>query len=269
MKSGKHDRKAEPNAKQQVRAVFASDLHLGFRHARVAAFLEMLQRFEMESLYLVGDILDGWRLSRRWYWNPLCDALVDHVLHLVDRGVGVFYTPGNHDEFLRQPMPAVHGIEVADEVVHTSHDGRRFLVTHSDLFDDVEKRFHGISQLGSRVYDGLMMVNSLTNRMLGAVGVGEFNYCFGIKRLSKSLVGSASAIPAAVAERARERQCDGVIFGHLHRPSFRNNDDILLLNTGDWVEHQSFVIETLDGRYQLYDKQRLCREVVKGAIVKS
>ena len=243
-----------------VRAVFVSDLHMGFRHACVPASPAMLRQYDMEYLYLVGDILDGWRLACHWHWDDRCSELVDHILGLADSGVKIVYTPGNHDDFLRDSLPAIAGVEVRDEAIHTGLSGWRVFVTHSDLFDDVEKRFHGISRLGSRIYDGMMKVNSITNRILGTVGIGELNYCFGIKRLSKSLVGSASQIPGAVARRATELDCQGAIFGHLHRPFLRTAGPVTLINTGDWVEHQSVVIEAMDGSFRLYDRQRLCKD---------
>lgn len=246
----------------KVRSLFVSDLHLGFRHARAGQFLDMLRAWPAENLYLVGDLLDGWRLARHWYWPTVYDEVVDHVLKLAASGVRVYYTPGNHDEFLRGPHPAIDGIVVADELIHTTADGRRLLVTHGDLFDSVEKRFHFISQVGSRAYDVLMAINQETNRLLSVAGVPELNYCFAIKRWSKSIVGSAAKIPNAAARAARDQGCQGVIFGHLHRPSMNISDGFAVCNTGDWVENQSLIVEHRDGRLELVNRGKRIHELL-------
>jgi UDP-2,3-diacylglucosamine pyrophosphatase LpxH len=239
-----------------VRSLFVSDLHLGFRHAQAGPFLDWLQQFSTESLYLVGDFLDGWRLSRNWYWPRIYDEIMDHILRLADRGVRICYTPGNHDEFLRDPHPSIDRIVITDEFTHTMADGRRFLVTHGDLFDSVEKRFHAISQAGSQVYDLLMSLNRGTNRVTTAMGAGNINYCFAVKRWSKSLIGSASSIPAAVRKQAIGLGCDGAIFGHLHHPAISVDEGFAVCNTGDWVENQSAIIEQLDGTLELVNHGR-------------
>lgn len=244
-----------------IRALFFSDLHLGFRFSRSAAFLEMLRQYDMQYLYIVGDGLDGWRLSRKWHWPPLYNEIVDHVLELADRGVEVRYTPGNHDEFLREPNPAIEGIEIEDEFFHETADGRRMLITHGDLFDSVEKRFHRTSRLGSRIYDSFMWTNSVTNQVLARMGLGEFNYSFAIKRWSKRLVGAVGSVQSLVIEHARQMNCDGVVCGHFHRPEIVADDGFAYCNTGDWVEHQSMILEQEDGTLQLFDRDRLLGEV--------
>ncbi len=243
-------------ARKQVRSIFFSDLHLGFRFSRAADCLQFLRGYQTDNLFLVGDFLDGWRLARNWYWPDVYDQLIDHILHWSEAGTRILYTPGNHDEFLRLPQPAIPGVEFADEFVHETADGRRLLVTHGDLFDSVEKKFHRTSQLGSRIYDGLARCNFITNRMLGYAGIGELNYCFGIKRLSKKLVGAVGHFDQVLSDHAKSRQCDGVICGHIHRPAIRENGDFVYLNSGDWVENQSAIVEHLDGRIELINKGR-------------
>ncbi len=244
----------------QVRSLFVSDLHLGFRPARAEKFLEVLKAYPSENLYLVGDLLDGWRLARKWYWPVAYDEVIDEIMGLAASGVRVFYTPGNHDEFLRGPHPTINGIMIADELIHTTLDGRRLLVTHGDLFDSMEKRFHFISQAGSRAYDGLMAINRGTNRLLSMMGLRDINYCFAVKHWSKSIVGSTATIPNAVTRAARDQGCHGVIFGHLHRPSMKTTGGFAVCNTGDWVENQSLIVEHVDGTLELVNcGKRICK----------
>ncbi len=243
-----------------VRSLFFSDLHLGFRFSRSTEFLSMLRDYEMQYLYLAGDFLDGWRLAQNWYWPPLYNEIVDHILELARSGVQIFYTPGNHDEFLRQPHPAIDGIRVADEFFHTTADGRRLLVTHGDLFDSVEKRFHRTSRLGSRIYDSLMWTNYGTNQLLGRLGMGELNYCFAVKRWSKRMVGAIGSIQHVLIAHARELDCAGVVCGHIHLPEILITDGIAWCNTGDWVEHQSMIVEQTDGTLQLLDQGRVINQ---------
>ena len=233
----------------EVRSIFISDQHLGFRFSRAADCLQFLREYQAERLYLVGDFLDGWRLNRNWYWPPVYNELVDHILQMIRCGTQVFYSPGNHDEFLRKPHPAVHGVIVADEFFHQTADGRRLLVTHGDLFDSVEKSYHRLSRFGSTVYDGLTRVNFLTNQVLNKAGLNDFNYCFAAKRWSKKIVGAVGGLETVLTNYARNQACDGVICGHIHRPELREStiDQFIYCNTGDWVENQSAVVETFDG----------------------
>lgn len=249
----------------EVRSIFISDQHLGFRFSRAAECLRFLQTYQTERLYLVGDFLDGWRLTRNWYWPAIYDELIDHILWMIQTGTRVYYTPGNHDDFLRKPHPAVHGVEVADEFLHRTGDDRLLLVTHGDLFDSVEKKFHRLSKFGSGVYDGLTRVNFATNKALQKLGFNELNYCFAAKRWSKKIVGAVGGFQAVLTEYATSQNCHGVICGHIHRPVLQQSadDQFIYCNTGDWIENQSGVIELLDGSLVLINKGQQMA-VIKG-----
>lgn len=234
---------------ETVRTIFISDQHLGFRFSRAEACLNFLKSYRAERLYLVGDFLDGWRLKNHWHWPEVYNELVDHILGMIRSGTQVFYTPGNHDDFLRQPHPAVDGVEVADEFVHDLLDGSRLLITHGDLFDSVEKKYHRLSRFGSSVYDGITRVNFFTNKLIATVGLNEVNYCFAAKRWSKKIVGAVGGFESTLTQHARNRECRGVVCGHIHRPTLKQSEDdsFIYCNTGDWVENSSAVIETLAG----------------------
>ncbi len=242
---------SERHSHFQVRSVFVSDLHLGFRFARAQALLGFLQQYQPESLYLVGDFLDGWRLNRRWYWPAIYNELVDQILKLVSNGTRIFYTPGNHDAFLRGQIPSIGGIEIADHFIHQTADGRRLCVTHGDLFDSVEGRLHRLSQIGGRLYDGLTWINFHTNHLLDRFGARERNYSFWLKRTSKRLVRAVSDFESLITDFAKSHQCEGVICGHIHLPCLITNDEFVYCNTGDWVEHKSGLVELFDGTLRL------------------
>lgn len=243
-------------AKQRVRSIFISDQHLGFKFSRAEACLQFLRQYQPERLYLVGDFLDGWRLQNRWYWPPIYDQLVDHILQMIQGGTQVFYTPGNHDDFLRNPHPAIDGVQIADEFFHPLVDGGRLLVTHGDLFDSVEKKYHRLSRFGSSIYDNITQVNFLTNKLMIRAGLNELNYCFAVKRWSKQIVGAVGGFETVLTEYALQQNCQGVICGHIHRPTLKQSagGSFIYCNTGDWVENQSAVIETFHGELILENR---------------
>lgn len=241
---------------KDVRALFVSDLHLGYRHSRVAPVAELLESCRPEFLYLAGDVLDGKRLAAKWHWPDSCRQIVDRVLKLAADGTRVFYTPGNHDAFLRRAFPAIRGIEIGDAFVHTTAGGQRLLVVHGDLFEPPRNLPGRVDSLASRLYDCLTGINRFTSRISGQAGLGEFNYSYAIKRLSKKVLGTSNVLPARLAGHAIEHGLEGVIFGHLHHPSFENRNGVWLCNCGDWVEHRSFVAEWPDGSLELQDAGR-------------
>ncbi len=244
-----------------MRAIFFSDSHLGFRFARAQELLDFLKQYQPDKLYVVGDFLDAWRLQQRWYWPPTYRELIDHMLMWREHGVEIFYTPGNHDAFLRKPIPQFQGIQIQDHFVHEAMDGRKYCITHGDLFDSVEQKMHRLSRAGSRVYDGLTTVNAGTNRLLRSIRIPEWNYCFWLKRASKKIVGAVNDFQQRLADFAQSQQCDGVICGHIHSPAVVLDGHFVYCNTGDWVEHRSALIEHLDGTLSLLDNGQVLKTV--------
>lgn len=226
------------------RAVFVSDLHLGFHLAREQAFAEWLERLQTDQLYLNGDILDGWRLQRRFNWNRWRSRILERLLELRREGVVIRVLPGNHDDFLRGALPRGFDLELSDHFVHEALDGRRFWVTHGDLYDPVERKRRWLSTLGSRLFDGL-------SRCLPASAMHR------LKRSSKQVFGRPLRLQAELVRRARQQGLDGVIFGHIHRPLLQQQPDGWLVgNSGDWVEHASFLAESAEGSWSLFDQGR-------------
>ncbi len=229
------------------RAVFLSDSHLGIKLARGKELLEFLRRIEPQQLYLVGDIFDAWVLTSRWYWPPEYTQVVDRIFELAERGTEVRVTPGNHDSFLRGPLPRIPALTIADEFWHQTADGRRFVVTHGDLFDGIEKGFRWLSKVGSFGYTLVVDANIATNWILRRLGWRPRYYCFWIKRTSKRLLGAHGRFRRKLLEHARAQQAAGIICGHVHLPQILCDAGAAYINTGDWLENASAVVELDSG----------------------
>ncbi|MEO0531735.1 MAG: UDP-2,3-diacylglucosamine diphosphatase [Planctomycetota bacterium] len=249
-----------PKRRSVVRTLFVSDIHLGCRHSQAGAFLELLERIEPEKLYLVGDFIDGWKLRNRWRWLPAYDQVLRRLLELKRNGTQLFYTPGNHDEFLRGFIANFGVVDVQDRFVHEAADGRRFVVTHGDQFDKVEQGKPWLSLIASYAYDVLLTANWLGNRLRGKKH-NPYAFCAAIKSNVKRLVTHVSDFEGQLQNSARESQCDGIICGHIHVPRIARMGDITYLNTGDWVENCSALIENQDGSFDLIraDGERIDR----------
>lgn len=237
-----------------------SDVHLGCRHAHVQEFLEFLQRHRPDQLYIVGDFIDGWKLRRSLAWQPVFNDILSRLYELYEDGTSLFYTPGNHDAFLRQFTWNFGFIRVADEFIYQAGDGRRFLVTHGDKFDRVECGAAWMSLAASIGYDALLSVNSLVNRWRGGAKSREYSFSAGIKRKVKQLVRYISDFERRLADHSRERGCDGVICGHIHTPAVSHLGGQAYINTGDWVENCTAFVEYDDGGLELihYFDERRC-----------
>lgn len=237
----------------KVGSVFISDVHLGCRFSQAEALLTFLNSCQPERLYLAGDIIDAWRLKKKWIWRPAFTQILLRLLALYDQGTRIYYTPGNHDEFLRDFLRDFGCVEICDEIVHEAIDGRRLLVLHGDRFDGVERRAAWLSRLGATGYDALCWLDYLLNRARTAMGLGRVQLSASIKHKVKSAVTFVSDFEKQLADCARERGCDGVICGHIHTPAMRSLSGVTYYNTGDWVESQTALIEHLDGEFELLD----------------
>ncbi len=232
----------EPAGDARMRTLFISDMHLGAHGCQARALLEFLQGCEVERIYLVGDIVDGWRLKARWYWPRAHDAVLRCLLEKREAGTEILYIPGNHDEFLRQSIgQRFGGIEVVDHAIHETADGRRHLVVHGDQFDDVVAKVQRLSAMGIWVYSAAIIANdaglSVWRGLRRATGRTKRRRKLGFERL-------------AVAA-ARRYGVDSVICGHVHRPAIRELGGVQYINTGDWIESRSAVVEHPDGRLEM------------------
>ncbi len=234
------------------RALFLSDVHLGSRGCRAESLLGFLRLYDAETIYLVGDIVDGWRLKRAWHWPQAHNDVVQKLLRKARKGARVVYIPGNHDEFLRS-YPGEHfgGVEVAHNAIHVTATGQRLLVTHGDQYDAILRHIPWLSKLGDGVLSVVMGVNAVLNRLRRRLGLGYWSLSAWTKGKVKDAVKVISAYEQALVAEARRAGADGVVCGHIHLAAIHQEFGITYVNTGDWVESCTAVVEHFDGRLEL------------------
>ncbi|QDT69715.1 UDP-2,3-diacylglucosamine hydrolase [Planctomycetes bacterium MalM25] len=240
----------QPEKRGVVRTLFISDIHLGCRHSQAGPLLELLEQYEPEQIYIVGDFIDGWKLRNRWRWLPVYDQVLRRLMELKRQGTQLFYTPGNHDNFLRGFLANFGVIDIQDRFVHTAADGRRYVVMHGDQFDKVEQEKQWLSLVGSYAYDVLLTANWMGNRLRGKKH-NPYAFCAGVKARVKKLVTHVSDFQQQLLQSAHDSDCDGVICGHIHVPRIEELGEVVYLNTGDWVENCSALVEFSDGSFEL------------------
>lgn len=239
-------------AAKQFRTLFISDIHLGSRAAKADFLIDFLRRHEAETIFLVGDIVDGWRLRRSWHWPQTHNDVVQKLLRQARKGASVTYLAGNHDEFLRM-FQGTHfgGIEVADRAIHTAADGKRYLVIHGDQFDTVVMNARWLAYLGDRAYETAMLANRAVARIRRTLGLPYWSFSSWAKVKVKQAVNFIGAFQDVLTEEARRSEVDGVICGHIHHAAIETLGDIRYINTGDWVESCTAVVEHFDGRMEI------------------
>jgi UDP-2,3-diacylglucosamine pyrophosphatase LpxH len=237
---------------KQYRSIWISDVHLGTRGCQAEFLLDFLKYTNSEYLYLVGDIFDGWRLKKSWYWAQSHNDVVQKLLRKSRKGTKVIYIPGNHDECLRD-FTALQfgGIDLMDEAIHITADGRRLLVLHGDSFDGVVKYAKWLAYLGDGAYALTIALNLIFNRARRRMGYPYWSLSQYLKGKVKNAVEYVGNYEVAVAEEARRRGVDGIVCGHIHKAEMRMMDGVLYCNDGDWVESCSALVEHFDGRLEI------------------
>ncbi|MBB5755045.1 UDP-2,3-diacylglucosamine diphosphatase [Prosthecomicrobium pneumaticum] len=237
---------------RHVRTLFLSDIHLGTRGSQAELLLDFLRVYDCETIYLVGDIVDGWRLKRGWYWPQAHNDVVQKLLRKARKGAHVYYIPGNHDEFLRDFLGThLGGIEVLDRVVHTTADGKRMLVIHGDQFDVVVRHARWLAFLGDWAYNLALALNTLVSRVRRRLGFEYWSLSAWAKMKVKNAVNFIGAFEQALATEAKRVGADGVICGHIHHAAMHDMHGIRYVNTGDWVESCTALVEHHDGRLEI------------------
>ena len=243
-------------ARPTYRTIFISDLHLGTRGCRVDFLADFLRRTSAEQMYLVGDVIDGWRLRKSWYWDAGHDEVLRLILEQARGGVEVTYIPGNHDEMFRAWLPLnleIAGIRLRPEAVHVTADNRRLLVLHGDEFDSVVRYARFLALLGDGAYATALVVNRWFNGVRRRFGYPYWSLSAWLKRQVKQAVMFVDHFEIAVAGEAQRRGFDGVVCGHIHHAQMREVGGVLYLNDGDWVESCTALVEHHDGRLELID----------------
>jgi UDP-2,3-diacylglucosamine pyrophosphatase LpxH len=236
------------------RTIWISDTHLGTAGCQAEMLLDFLKSTDCETLYLVGDIIDGWQLRKGWYWPPRHNDIVRCVLKKAKHGTRVIYVPGNHDEAFRGYVGLnLGGVELAQEALHTTADGRKLLVLHGDEFDGVVMYARWLAFLGDYAYTLLLKVNGVLNRVRKRMGLPYWSLSSELKKRVKNAVQFISSFEQAVAHAAVERGANGVVCGHIHTAEIRKIGDVTYYNDGDWVESCTALVEHADGRMRIVD----------------
>ncbi len=235
-----------------VRAVFISDIHLGTAGCQAQALLDFLKAYPSQSLYLVGDIIDGWQLRRKWHWPQAHNDVVQKLLRRARKGCRVVFVPGNHDEFARGFVGhSFGGIEVMAEAVHTTATGQKLWVTHGDHFDGVIQCAKWLAYVGDNLYEFTLKLNRHLNTLRARLGMPYWSLSAFLKHKVKTALNYVTDFERAVAHEARERGYQGVVCGHIHRAEMRDIDGVLYCNDGDWVESLTALVEHHDGRLEI------------------
>ena len=242
---------AEPPVRR-VRTLFISDVHLGARGCQAELLLDFLAHHEAGTIYLIGDIVDGWRLKRTWYWPQSHNDVAQAILRKAREGARVIYLPGNHDEFLRDYL-GTHfgGIEVCNRDLHETADGSRLLVIHGDQFDVVVRHARWLAFFGDWAYATALALNTYVNLMRRKLGFSYWSLSAWAKLKVKNAVNFIGAYEEALAREAREHAADGIVCGHIHHPAMHRDFGVAYYNCGDWVESCTALVEHRDGRFEI------------------
>ena len=238
----------------RYRTIWISDVHLGTRACNANLLLDFLKHTDSDTLYMVGDIVDGWRLKKSWYWPQPHNDVIQKLLRKARKGTRVLYIPGNHDEAARQFVGQNFGdVDVAEDCIHETADGRALWVMHGDLFDAVIQRARWLAYVGDSLYEFTLKLNRHLNSMRARMGLPYWSLSKFLKLKVKRAVSYVGDFESAVAREARKRGVHGVVCGHIHHAELREIDGILYANDGDWVESLTALAEHADGRLEILD----------------
>ncbi len=242
--------------RRRYRTIWISDVHLGTKGCNAELLIDFLDHTDSETLYLVGDIIDGWRLKKRFFWPPSHNDIVWRILKRAKRGTRIIYVPGNHDEMLR-PFCGMNfgGVEIQRAAFHETADGRKLIVLHGDEFDTIMLAHRWLAFVGDALYHLMMKVNGLVSAVRNVLGLPYWSISKAAKHKVKNAVEFISKYEEVVARAAGERGVDGVVCGHIHTAEFRTfnhrGSEIEYWNDGDWVEGCNALVEHFDGRMEI------------------
>ena len=238
--------------RRRYRTVWISDVHLGTRGCNDRLLIDFLDHVDCETLYLVGDIIDGWRLKKRFYWPERHNAIVRRFMKRAKHGTRVVYIPGNHDEMFRQFSGMnFGGVEIRRKAIHTTADGRRLLVLHGDEFDAIMLAHRWLAFAGDAAYTALLKLNVMVNAVRRRFDLPYWSLSKHAKHKVKNAVEFISRYEETVAREAARLKVDGVVCGHIHTAEERRFGDVTYYNDGDWVEGCTALVEHGCGRMEI------------------
>ena len=237
------------------KAIFISDIHLGSKGCKAELLYDFLKHNTAEHLYLIGDIVDGWKIQQnKWAWKQAHSNVVRKILGHAKNGTQVIYIAGNHDEFLRPLIPygATFGrVVIVNQTTHIGVDGKKYLVVHGDLFDGITRLAPWISFIGDKAYDVLLVLNTTFNRIRHRFGFGYWSLSQFLKQRVKRAVDFVFQFERNLVDYCSKRGFDGVICGHIHKAEIKEVNGKVYMNDGDWVESCSALVEHHDGKWEL------------------
>jgi UDP-2,3-diacylglucosamine pyrophosphatase LpxH len=237
------------------RTIFISDVHLGTRDCKADQLNNFLKNNTCETLYLVGDIIDAWKIQQnKWRWKQSHSNVIRRILGHAKRGTRVVYVAGNHDEFLRPLIPYGIGfgmVEIVNQTEHIGVDGKHYLVTHGDLFDGITRLAPWLAFLGDKLYDLVLDWNSKLNAVRHKLRLGYWSLSKYLKNRVKKAADFIFQFEKNLATYCKKRGFDGVICGHIHHAEIKEIDGIVYMNDGDWVESMTALVEHHDGRWEI------------------
>jgi UDP-2,3-diacylglucosamine pyrophosphatase LpxH len=247
-----HFPEREDGKRRRYRTIWISDIHLGTRGCNARMLIDFLDSVDSETMYLVGDIIDGWRLKKRFYWPAAHNDIVWRIMKRAKRGARVVYIPGNHDEMFRQFTGLnFGGVEIRRKAIHETADGRKLLVLHGDEFDTIMLAHRWLAFVGDAAYSMMMRLNIAVNAVRQRMGLPYWSLSKMAKHKVKNAVEFISKFEEVVAHEAAVRGVDGVVCGHIHNAEIREIAGVAYYNDGDWVEGCTALVEHFDGRMEV------------------
>lgn len=241
---------------KKFKSIFISDIHLGTRFSKSEQLLKFFKEHESEELYLVGDIIDGWAIKRRFFWPQSHSDVIQKILRKSRKGTNVYYILGNHDEFIRsfEPLRLGNRLHVSNQIEYKTVNQKRYLITHGDFFDSITMTKKWLAILGDKGYDLLLHVNNLLNCIKKILGIkSHWSLSKYIKQNIKKSVSFITDFENILSRHAKNNNYHGIICGHIHKAEIRNINGIRYLNCGDWVESCTALVEHFDGRWEILD----------------
>lgn len=242
--------------RKKYRSIFISDIHLGSRGCKADLLCSFLKHNTADTLYLVGDIVDGWRLSKRWYWPQEHSNVIRKILTAAKRGTHVKYIIGNHDEAFRRWLhfiPSIGNLSIVNRCDHMGVDRRRYLVIHGDMFDTLMSVSSGrlIMHIGDKLYDVIIRLNDWWASVRSRMGLPYWSMSKWIKQHTKQAVGYVLNFEGLLANYCKSKNYDGIICGHIHTADIRDINGIRYMNDGDWVESCTALVEHHNGHWEI------------------
>lgn len=238
----------------KYKSIFISDVHLGTKFSNTNRLLDFFKHNESENLFLVGDIIDGWAIKRKFIWPQSHSNVIQKVLKKARKGCNVIFITGNHDEFLRPFVPLILGdsLDIKNEYEYTSVNGNKYLITHGDFFDSITMTKKWLAIIGDYGYDFLLNLNQILNIIRKRVGLkSRWSLSKYVKDNVKQSVSFITDFETTLATFAKHKGYNGIICGHIHKAEMKDIDTIEYLNCGDWVESCTAIVETFEGEFKI------------------